>query len=71
VSVVCSENVLHIRLCNHIEKARSVSENMWTLTHNMTRNCWGSGCYQEPKHKVPVECTCMIDNTWLDSLLSV
>ena len=29
---VCSENVLHIRLCNHIEKA-SISKNMWTLMH--------------------------------------
>lgn len=34
----------------------------------MTRNSLGSGCYQEPKHKVPVGCNCMIDDTWLHSL---
>lgn len=34
----------------------------------MTRNSLGSGWYQEPKHKVPIGCNCMIDDTWLHSL---
>ena len=37
-----SKKLVSVRICGH-----------WCIL-NMTRNCWGSGCYQEPKHKVPV-----------------